>query len=151
VSPDDARYTCKECAFDVWLPIVELETSTLGLYDDVRFPGRCLLVYHEHVEHLTELTTAAACAFFEDARTAASAILGITGASRMNYAVLGNTEPHLHFHLIPRIVASDPVPTRPPWDHPEQRAPMEPQKIESLRSRLRAALSPERTRRSAGR
>jgi diadenosine tetraphosphate (Ap4A) HIT family hydrolase len=38
---------------------------------------------------------------------------------RMNYAILGNTEPHLHFHLIPRKIDNEPIPNRSPWNHPD--------------------------------
>lgn len=126
-------YTCKDCSFDVWLPIRTLSTSTLGLYDDDRFPGRCILAYRDHVEDLTALDPGRACAFLEDARDAARAILAATGADRMNYAVLGNRDPHLHFHLIPRVPGTDPVPTEAPWKHPDARRPLPTGEVQQLR------------------
>lgn len=45
----------------------------------------------------------------------------LTEATRVNYAVLGNAEPHLHAHLIPRFPALEPVPHRPPWEDPRER------------------------------
>lgn len=75
-------YRCETCGFELWLPIAELSCSTLGLYDDARFPGRCLLVLHEHVEDLTTLPTAIAHHFLDDLRAAERAIRVVTGAGR---------------------------------------------------------------------
>jgi diadenosine tetraphosphate (Ap4A) HIT family hydrolase len=114
-----AEFTCKRCGFGLYHPIANLTVSTLGLYDDARFPGRCILAYGEHVEDFLELQPSAAAAFTEDARRAARAISRAVSADRMNYAILGNVAPHLHCHLIPRRWVEDPVPGQSPWKHPE--------------------------------
>jgi diadenosine tetraphosphate (Ap4A) HIT family hydrolase len=41
--------------------------------------------------------------------------------AKLNYELLGNTEPHLHWHLIPRY-RDDPKPKIPVWENPEFRA-----------------------------
>jgi diadenosine tetraphosphate (Ap4A) HIT family hydrolase len=106
---------CERCGFSLWVPIVALDVSTLGLYDDRRYPGRCLLVLNEHFEDLGAMPGDLACALLTDARVAAGAIQEATGTRRVNYAVLGNAEPHVHFHLIPRGGPADPAPGRSPW------------------------------------
>lgn len=115
----ETTYECKICSFRLWLPIKKLSVSTLGLYDDARYPGRCILVYHEHLEDFAELDIDSAARFIEDVQKAARAIKKATNADRMNYAILGNTEPHLHFHLIPRKIDNEPIPNRSPWNHPD--------------------------------
>lgn len=139
---EGASFVCKVCAFDLWLPIARLSTSWLGLYDDARFPGRSLVVLDEHVEHLTDLDHDLACAFLEDVRRSAQAIQRATNAQRINYAFLGNVEPHLHCHLFPRVAGGDPIPTRPPWEHPLRRTPLDSRAVERLRSTIRSALVP---------
>jgi len=114
-----AGYACDECGFDLWLPVANLSVSVLGFYDDARFPGRCILAFRDHAEELTQLADEDAGAFMDDARTAARAIYAATRCDRLNYAILGNTVPHLHWHLIPRTLKDDPIPTRPPWEHPD--------------------------------
>ncbi|MEW5801992.1 MAG: HIT family protein [bacterium] len=116
---DNITYECAICSFKLWLPIKRLKTTTLGLYDDARYPGRCILVFHEHKEDFAELDTESAFSFIKDAQEAAIAIKKATTAERINYAILGNAEPHLHMHLIPRKKKDDPVPNRSPWNHPE--------------------------------
>lgn len=110
---------CGSCAFNLWLPVADLSVSTLGLYSDVRFPGRCLLAYTvEHVEEVADLPGGDADAFFADVRRACAAVKAVSGCDRVNVAFLGNTVSHLHAHLIPRRVAQEPKPSRPPWEDP---------------------------------
>lgn len=67
----------------------------LGLYDDSRFPGRCLLVFHSHIEDFSLLSPEQSLAFVEDAKKAARAIQAVTNVSRINCAILGNVERHM--------------------------------------------------------
>ena len=99
-----AEYTCDTCSFSVWRPIASLGVSYLGLYDDARFPGRAVLVLGRHAESLEQLGHDEANAFFSDLRLSGTAIRRALNADRINYALLGNIEPHLHWHLIPRTV-----------------------------------------------
>lgn len=122
-----ASYVCRSCGFDLWLPLVTLDVSTLGFYNDARFPGRCILALHEHYEDLSDVEGELLTRFVRDVRRAGAAIKTATRADHMNYAVLGNTMPHVHFHLIPRFLATDPVPLRPPWEHPLPVTPLKPE------------------------
>lgn len=133
-------YQCSVCGFSVWRPIVAFDSSTLGLYDDHRFPGRCLLVLRRHVEQLETLDGPALTTFMQEATRSGEAIKGATGAERMNYAVLGNAEPHLHVHIVPRMHHGDPIPGRSPWQHPEERGPLRAGNAETISQRIRSIL-----------
>jgi diadenosine tetraphosphate (Ap4A) HIT family hydrolase len=111
----ESTYRCVECGFSVWHTIRTLSASVLGLYDDARFPGRCLLVLATHYEDPLAVPERLMEAFIRDAAQAAEAIRAVTGAPRLNYAILGNTAPHIHCHLIPRGLAEDPAPLQSPW------------------------------------
>ena len=140
VSPSsiqDVSYRCPECGFTLWNPIARFSTSTLGLYDDERFPGRCLLVLDTHFEDFALLDREVTMMFMEDSKKAARILQRVTGASRVNYAILGNAEPHIHIHLIPRV-AGDPIPDKSPWSHPEPATPMTPQVKEQLIAKIAA-------------
>lgn len=138
---DDVSYRCPVCSFELWHPIGELTVSVLGLYDDARFPARCLLVLDAHADDLAALEPSVLHDFVDDAVEAARAIRSVTRADRVNYAVLGNTEPHVHFHLVPRKLEQDPVPTRPPWEHPGEKEPLPAVRRERLIEDLRSELS----------
>lgn len=121
----DGQYTCNECGFDIWHPIRELQTSVLGLYDDRRFPGRCILSLKQHAEHYDEIAPNVWQTFSRDAQRAGKAIRMATKASRLNIALMGNVVPHLHFHIFPRHSDREPLPNRPPWEHPEESGPLD--------------------------
>jgi len=57
----------------------------------------------------------------EDVSTIAKALHTTFQPDKMNYELLGNMVPHIHWHLVPRF-ATDPLWPRPIWseDHPEK-------------------------------
>lgn len=110
--------TCRDCGFDIWLPVAPLSVSTLGFYNDARWPGRCLLMLNRHAEHLEDIPPNEGSAFLRDIQIAGHAIKQASGAVRINYAILGNEVPHVHAHLIPRFGSTEALPTRPPWEDP---------------------------------
>ncbi|HTB66793.1 MAG TPA: HIT domain-containing protein [Steroidobacteraceae bacterium] len=63
--------------------------------------------------------------FLLDMARLGDALLKVTNALRINYAILGNLEPALHAHVIPRY-AEEPeaLRTAHPWAHDWQAAPL---------------------------
>lgn len=141
LSEPEPDFNCPVCGFTLWLPVASLRVSTLGLYDDARFPGRCLLALDEHVEDILDLDSDIACAFWLDARDAAKAIAQATRPRRMNYAILGNAVAHVHLHLIPRPVGGDPIPHKSPWSHPEPVSPLPSDAVPYLLANIARALA----------
>jgi diadenosine tetraphosphate (Ap4A) HIT family hydrolase len=84
----------------------------------------CLLVPDPVVSHLNALSTEARSHFMLDMSRVGDALLRITGAVRINYAVFGNVEPALHAHVIPRY-ADEPEHLRlqHPWAYDWAAAP----------------------------
>ena len=78
--------------------------------------GYCLLLPDPVVPHLNAMPRAAQAAFLADMARLGQALQAVTGALRVNYAMLGNLEPALHAHLFPRQ-ASEPAGLRTahPW------------------------------------
>lgn len=140
-SEAEVAYTCRTCGFELWVPIARLGVSTLGLYDDARFPGRCLLVLDEHVDDFAEVPRGLREEFMDDVQLAARTIASAVSADRINYAVLGNAIEHVHFHLIPRDRSFDPVPTRAPWAHPEPATSLGAERRSDLVGVIRGRLS----------
>lgn len=114
-------FVCAECRFDIWLPVWEDIEVAVGLYDDARFPGRLILVLKRHHEHLDELSEGELGIFSVRMARWGGILRRGTGAARVNYAVLGNTQPHVHAHLVPRFPSEEPFPERPPWEDPRKR------------------------------
>jgi len=79
-------------------------------------PGYCLLLPDPVVPHLNALPPEGQVAFLADLARLGQAVLELTGAVRVNYAMFGNLEPALHAHVHPRY-ADEPEPLRAahPW------------------------------------
>ena len=79
-------------------------------------PGYCLLLPDPVVPHLNALSLDLRGQFLSDMALIGDALLAITAALRVNYAMFGNVEPALHAHLFPRY-RSEPDATRTaqPW------------------------------------
>jgi len=79
-------------------------------------PGYCLLLGDPVVPSLNDLSCQARAQFLEDMVRIGDAILKSTDSFRINYEILGNSEPELHAHVIPRY-ASEPEERRlmPAW------------------------------------
>jgi diadenosine tetraphosphate (Ap4A) HIT family hydrolase len=63
--------------------------------------------------------------FLVDMARLGDALLKVTNALRINYAILGNLEPALHAHVIPRYAEEPPaLRTAHPWAYDWQAAPL---------------------------
>lgn len=129
-------YSCEDCGFELFLPIQRMPNSRLGLYDDARFPGRCILSLRDHYEHLEDVPLDLSMRFMEVIQHCAAGIRRATGCDRVNVAILGNAVPHVHAHLIPRFGDREALPRKSPWDDPRTRQPLG-ESAEGLIERIR--------------
>ncbi len=86
-----------------------LDSGWLILGERQIFRGYCLLLPDPVVPHLNALVGAARDLFLADMARAGDALMAVTGALRINYALFGNVEPALHAHLFPRQAAEPPA------------------------------------------
>ena len=86
-------------------------TATLGSWQF--YTGYCVLVSRQHATELSQLGATRA-AFLEEMAILAEAIESCFRPHKLNYELLGNLVPHLHWHLFPRS-ADDPDRLRPVW------------------------------------
>lgn len=126
---------CDSCGFKLGEPIAKLEVSDLCFVSDHRFPGRCVVTLHQHATELFDLSPAVRRAFADDVSTAARAIKLAVNAFKMNYEILGNADPHVHCHLIPRQM-DEPKPKAPAWLHPEVQAELAAEKAKEIKHRI---------------
>lgn len=86
--------------------------------------GYCLLLPDPVVPHLNSLTGEAREQFLRDMTRLGDVVLSVTGAERINYEILGNVEPALHAHVIPRHASEDAdLRKKPVWLHDWSAAP----------------------------
>ena len=91
--------------------------SGWAVMGDLQFlPGYCLLLPDPVVPSLNDLDAEARAVYLLDMAHLGDAVLQATGALRMNYEILGNSEPELHCHLFPRYAHEpDDKRTMPAW------------------------------------
>lgn len=107
---------CSSCDFQLFNPVAQLQFSTVGLYDDARFPGRLLVVYRSHEEDFSQLPPDELLGYMQEIQLLMKALQHVTGSERVNLAVLGNAVPHVHTHLVPRYPGSEVFPHKSPWN-----------------------------------
>jgi diadenosine tetraphosphate (Ap4A) HIT family hydrolase len=92
---------------------------------DVQFlPGYCLLLPDPVVPDLNSLGAEARSRFLYEASAVGDALLSVTDCDRINYDILGNSEPALHVHIFPRYPHEpDDLRRRPVWFYDWQNAP----------------------------
>jgi len=96
------------------LHIADLSTSRAYLNEDQFFPGWVFVVLRRHASELYELSADERAAHIEDVSRVAAALAAVYRPVKMNYELLGNQVPHIHWHLVPRL-AGDPDPLWPVW------------------------------------
>lgn len=122
--------------------IARLPSGWAVLGDPQLLRGYALLYPDPVVPHLNALTGAARQQFLLDMARLGDAVLAVTGAVRINYELLGNLEPALHAHVIPRYADEpEPLRTKPVWSYDWSQAPaFDPVAHLGLRVELAAAL-----------
>ena len=98
--------------------VADLEVSTAVLRSDYQYyRGYTILFLRQHATELWDLDPNTRQKFMEEANQVALALAKTFKPLKMNYCLLGNTNPtmdHLHWHLTPRRL-TDPNPKRPVW------------------------------------
>jgi diadenosine tetraphosphate (Ap4A) HIT family hydrolase len=78
------------------------------------YQGYCLLIYRIHATELNQLSDEDRLNFLDEMCLTARAIEQGFQPRKMNYEMLGNQTPHMHWHLIPRY-RHDPNPADAVW------------------------------------
>jgi diadenosine tetraphosphate (Ap4A) HIT family hydrolase len=87
---------------ELMLEITPLRVSTLYLFNEQTYRGRCVVAYRAHVNELYELPDDELARFTQDVARAARAVGAATGAAKINYGAYSDKLPHLHVHLVPK-------------------------------------------------
>jgi diadenosine tetraphosphate (Ap4A) HIT family hydrolase len=122
--------------------IVDLKASTAYLHDDQFFSGWTVVVFRRHATELFHLTPAERVQLMEDVTLVAKALSLVFEAKKLNYELLGNQLPHIHWHVIPRL-AGDPAPLEPVWKIPHQPKRLDSGTMRETIERIHAQLKQE--------
>ena len=89
--------------------VARLSSGWVVLGDPQVLSGYCLLLPDPVVSDLNAMPAAGQAAFLADMALVGQAVLELTGATRINYAIFGNVEPALHAHVVPRFADEEPA------------------------------------------
>lgn len=131
---------CRRWEDDRDLRIIELKHSLVVLNRDQFFPGYTLLFTKRHVTELFHLEQGERAELTEEVSRVAKALNDVFCPSKINYELLGNMVPHIHWHIVPRF-SGDPLWPRPIWAEPHQELHLEAAEYQDRIELIRKALT----------
>ena len=131
---------CRRWDSDAELRIAELDHSYVILNRDQFFPGYTLLFSKTHVTELFHLDRRVRGELMEEVSRTAKALFDVFRPDKINYELLGNMVPHMHWHLVPRF-ASEKFWPRPIWAEPHDELFLKPAEYRRLIAQIQEALT----------
>jgi diadenosine tetraphosphate (Ap4A) HIT family hydrolase len=130
---------CRRWDDDADLRVTELEHSFVVLNRDQFFPGYTLLFTKQHATELFHLDPAVRSGLMEEVSRVAEALFTLFQPDKINYELLGNMVPHIHWHLVPRR-SDEPLWPRPIWSEAHNELLLSPQEYRERTRLIRQAL-----------
>lgn len=93
--------------------VIELSSGYVVMTDYQFYKGYTLFLSKKHVQELHELRENQII-FLKEMAIVAEAVYKVFKPKKLNYELLGNTDSHLHWHIIPRY-ENDPDPKSSIW------------------------------------
>lgn len=121
------------------LVVADLPASIAVLSPDQYYRGYTIVMAKTHATELFHLPDPESTQFVHDMREVAEAVATAFSPRKMNYELLGNTVPHLHWHVVPRY-DWDRNPTRPIWEHSHDPVFLATEEYEEIAARISAQL-----------
>jgi len=87
---------------ELMIEIAKLDVSTVYLFKEQTYRGRCVVAYDDHVNELFELTDEERNAYMKDVAQVAMAMSKALSPRKINYGAYSDKLAHLHFHLVPK-------------------------------------------------
>lgn len=95
----DAHHEGREA---IMFEVGEMKAGTLYLMKDQAHKGRCVVALKGHKKELFECAPQEMADYAEDIARASAAVKELWGCTKINLASFGDTNPHLHFHIVPK-------------------------------------------------
>ena len=134
--------TCKACLGN-WPRenyfIADLGLSNAYLHEDQFFPGWTVVVLKHHATELFHLAPTERIQLMEEVNLVATILSQVYEAKKINYELLGNQLPHIHWHVIPRL-ADDPAPLEPVWQVPHSAVSLSVEHVQASIARIKQRL-----------
>jgi diadenosine tetraphosphate (Ap4A) HIT family hydrolase len=83
--------------------VIKLKTGYVFLLNKKYYPGYTIFSCIKHKKELFELDLKFRNDFLIEMSVVAEAVFKVFKPKKINYELLGNAQPHLHWHIIPRF------------------------------------------------
>jgi len=87
---------------NLMIEICKLESSTLYLFKEQTYKGRCVVAYNGHKSELFDLNDEERSLYMGDVARVAGALSKAFSPDKINYGAYADTMTHLHFHIVPK-------------------------------------------------
>ncbi|NWJ51946.1 MAG: HIT family protein [Bacteroidetes bacterium] len=87
---------------ELMIEICDLKASTLFLFKEQSYPGRCVVAFKDHVNELFEISDNERNLLMEDVAHVAKTMKKTFAPVKINYGAYSDKLAHLHFHLVPK-------------------------------------------------
>lgn len=94
--------------------VYEMKSGYVVLGDSQFYKGYTLLLAKQHCSELHQLDQETKLLFLKEMSIVAEAVYNVFKPVKLNQELLGNREPHLHWHIFPRH-EDDPNINNPVW------------------------------------
>ena len=84
------------------MEVGKMKAGVLYLFRDQAHKGRCALALASHKRELYECSAQERHDLSDDLAAASEAIKKLWGCTKINLASYGDSNPHLHFHIVPK-------------------------------------------------
>lgn len=136
------RRSCKICR-NAWPPpdhfIGDMGLTKAYLFEDQFFSGWTVLVLKDHRTELFQLTREDRGLLMEEVSRMGEALSRVFAVNKINSELLGNQVPHIHWHVIPRLM-TDSDPLKPVWCIDHESINLSPGCLDKRLGLLRSAL-----------
>lgn len=95
-------FYCTEAYKGYMKEIGKLQVSTVYLNNEQEYHGRCTVVLNTHKTELFQLDDEERNQYMSDVAKVAAALKKEFAAEKINYAVYGDIDSHIHFHVVPK-------------------------------------------------
>ena len=93
----------------IMFKVGDMKAGTLYLFKDQAHKGRCALALKSHKKELCECDEQERNDYCADLAAASGAIKKLWGCTKINLGSFGDSNPHLHFHIVPKMCIRDRV------------------------------------------
>lgn len=120
--------------------IADCGLTVAYFHTDQFFPGWTILVLKRHATELFELSREERGQLIEEVNAVARALAATFRPVKINYGLLGNQLPHIHWHVVPRL-AGDPAPREAVWGVPHEVRALSADALRDRIARIQAQLA----------